>query len=372
VECRFFSIVKAGFVFDGTPLASRFWETLRSERSAASLFDGNLDIGFRLITLDLLDTVLSCWISFADQILRRSVWSDHFDASFPLAKTRQHVDDFSKAARDLGQAIEGCIEVLQVSTNFDSGKKVKFDLRVLEVRHRHKIGQSFMSDVESIAAKSVTQAEASTNQRQEASLKRLTLVASIFLPLTLACSLLSMTNRVNELGALWWDWLGIVITIALVVTTGYRITTAWHDARRQLRDRLYLTFYQFRQLWLKSLSNARKKGSKRTPYRRNLIPLVTQLSFRISKYMFLLGVMVSFFIGMFDGVSVGALSLGYSTAIAFGFGLLIISVWRLSYALKAVYFHVFRCKKRRPGPLCLTRNLVIHLVGMERHGGWAN
>jgi hypothetical protein len=154
-----------------------------------------------------------------------------------------------------------------------------------------------------------------------------------------------MTNRVNELGALWWDWLGIVITIALVVTTGYRITTAWHEARRQLRNELYSTFYQFRQLWLKSLSKARKKA----PYRKNLIPLVTQWGFRISKYMFLLGVMVSFLIGMFHSVSVGALSLGYSTAIAFGFGLLIISIWRLSSALATVCFHVFGRKKETAG-----------------------
>ena len=215
---------------------------------------------------------------------------------------------------------------------------MKFDLRVLEVRQRHKIAQSFISEVESIAAKSVTQAEASTNQRQEASLKRLTLVASIFLPLTLACSLLSMTNRVNELGALWWDWLGIVIVIALVVTTGYRITSAWHEARRRLKDELYLTFYEFRQLWLKSLSKARMKA----PNRRYLIPLVTRWSFRISKYMFLLGVMASFLIGMFHGVSVGALSLGYSTAIAFGFGLL-----HNKTIIKWTYVHIFT-----PGYIC--------------------
>ena len=345
MECRFFTILKAGSFFGGTPLAPRFWAALRDESSAASLFDGDLNIGLRLITLDLLDTLLSCWISFADEILRRSIWSDDFDDSFPLAKTRQHVDDFSKAVRDLGQTIEACIEVLQASTHFDAGKKAKLELKVLTVRHHHKVVQSLMSDVESIAANSVTQAESSVNQRQERSLRRLTLVASIFLPLTLACSLLSMTNRVNELGALWWDWLGIVVIIALVVTTGYRITTTWHEASKRLKDRFYLPFYQFRQLWLTALSNAKKKESKRLTRSRHLIPLVTLVSFKLSKYMFLLGLMVSFIIGMFASVSTGAQSLGYSTAIAFGLGLLIISIWRLLSALRTALRHFFRGTK---------------------------
>ena len=65
--------------------------------------------------------------------------------------------------------------------------------------------------------------------------------------------------------------------------------------------------------------------------------------------MFLLGLMVSFLIGMFAGVSTGAQSLGYSTAIAFGLGLglLIISIWRLLSALRTVFRHFFRTKKAK-------------------------
>lgn len=61
-----------------------------------------------------------------------------------------------------------------------------------------------------------------TEERQADSVKRLTLLAAIFLPLSLASSLLSMGSRAKELGLLWYDYIGLCAVLFFVVITVYQ------------------------------------------------------------------------------------------------------------------------------------------------------
>ncbi|KAK6528545.1 hypothetical protein TWF281_009786 [Arthrobotrys megalospora] len=57
-----------------------------------------------------------------------------------------------------------------------------------------------------------------TRQRQESlHIRKLAILATIFLPLSLATGLLSMQTRVSELGNLLYDYVGVVVTLAWVL-----------------------------------------------------------------------------------------------------------------------------------------------------------
>lgn len=62
---------------------------------------------------------------------------------------------------------------------------------------------------------------------QAQSVKRLTLLATIFLPISLAASLLSMSTRAADLGNLWYDYFGISVIALFLVSMGYYCLLIW-------------------------------------------------------------------------------------------------------------------------------------------------
>ncbi|KAK6500977.1 hypothetical protein TWF506_003735 [Arthrobotrys conoides] len=62
------------------------------------------------------------------------------------------------------------------------------------------------------------QSRSDTRQRQESHhIRKLAVLATIFLPLSLATGLLSMQTRVSELGNLLYDYVGVVVTLAWIL-----------------------------------------------------------------------------------------------------------------------------------------------------------
>ncbi|KAF3296655.1 hypothetical protein TWF132_010240 [Orbilia oligospora] len=62
------------------------------------------------------------------------------------------------------------------------------------------------------------QSRSDTRQRQESRhIRKLAILATIFLPLSLATGLLSMQTRISELGNLLYDYVGVVVTLAWVL-----------------------------------------------------------------------------------------------------------------------------------------------------------
>ena len=109
---------------------------------------------------------------------------------------------------------EAAIEAISLITTLTENDKtilrdVEFEKRLL-----HKDASNSMDDLEQSMERLLTRTEQAISQRQDLNIGRLTILSAIFLPLTTSCSLLSMSTRVNQLGALWWDWLGIVVTLA--------------------------------------------------------------------------------------------------------------------------------------------------------------
>ena len=66
-------------------------------------------------------------------------------------------------------------------------------------------------------------------ENQTLAVNGLTVLAPIFLPISLASSLLSMSTRVVDLGALWYDYFGLSSTLILCVYIAYCIMRGRDD-----------------------------------------------------------------------------------------------------------------------------------------------
>lgn len=89
----------------------------------------------------------------------------------------------------------------------------------LDIDTRLSLVQIHLQAWLSLADEIMNAASAETDERQSQSVNRLALLAAIFLPLSLASSLLSMNTRAADLGPLWYDYFGLaLITMSLVVS----------------------------------------------------------------------------------------------------------------------------------------------------------
>ena len=349
VQCHCFGIKLRNHNVDYEPFQDTFFTALIKPTSAVRLFNGDVDQGIRLVTIELLDSLLIIWTSFLESISYDTAYLPHDRLQSNARKSSpewRHVKGFARAIREIIMCSEAAIEAISLITTLTENDKtilrdVEFEKRLL-----HKDASNSMDDLEQSMERLLTRTEQAISQRQDLNIGRLTILSAIFLPLTTSCSLLSMSTRVNQLGALWWDWLGIVVTIAIVTLTVWRTNDKWR--RRLGRWRDVWERLPSRDLWARARETVLDHETLTTGHRRyGLIPPATSVAFIISKYLLIIGATVSFLIGMFLEVSQGARALGYSVAIAFGSCLLIVGIWRCYGAMK--WYRRRAAQKRKQG-----------------------
>ena len=99
-----------------------------------------------------------------------------------------------------------------------------------EIRANLSTARFLADDMRRRHAEKFNTALTKSNEKQTASLKRLTLVASVFLPLTLGATVLAMTTRPSGLGILWYNYFGICLTLGFVVLVLYQGSRFAQDA----------------------------------------------------------------------------------------------------------------------------------------------
>jgi hypothetical protein len=209
VEARFFSIgehLGTRLRRPDSPLNFMFWAHLKSKASAMALYNGDIQLGARLLLFDYFDATLTTWLNFLESVRcrcnrrSRSHRYQHHDDRTPVIGDRHHVEDFAKATRDLIKAMDTTAEAIKLMAPFREDRQFRFDYLRLKHHARVESLKGTMIDIEDYMNTVAIRAQQFASESQASSLKRLTLVASVFLPLTMACSLLSMSTRVNELG----------------------------------------------------------------------------------------------------------------------------------------------------------------------------
>ncbi|KAF5578969.1 hypothetical protein FPANT_9779 [Fusarium pseudoanthophilum] len=132
--------------------------------------------------------------------------------------------------------------------------------------------------------------ELARNMNQNRGVQQLTLLATIFLPLSLAAGVLSMQTRFKDLGTLLYDFFGVVVLLAAIVLI-IMILLSLVAAVKELDS--------------KSLRNESYRESLRGKFL-----VVVNVGF----FVFGCLVLSSFLVGMFSDVTLGAKILGYGVA----------------------------------------------------------
>jgi hypothetical protein len=233
-----------------SPAQDKFENLLHSPRGALQQFyTGDVRLTCELVLLDLLRSVSDGWDTFFQNLNLPSVMETFLPEHIGLLEEYEQDVDTSNIISSTIRDFTGCFSFLTSSI----GSKLKADLpdgshRVLE----HEVGkhpvenntleadystknwdalvieeehlndeiQNMAKDLIERSKRELSFFVANLNEKQANSAKRLTIVASVFLPLTLSASLMAMTTHPRALGDLWYDWVGLCLltgTIVLVI-----------------------------------------------------------------------------------------------------------------------------------------------------------
>uniref|UniRef100_L2FK25 Uncharacterized protein n=1 Tax=Colletotrichum fructicola (strain Nara gc5) TaxID=1213859 RepID=L2FK25_COLFN len=136
--------------------------------------------------------------------------------------------------------------------------------------------------------------------RQTNSVQRLTILATIFLPLSLSAGVLSMQTRFKDLGPLLYDFFGVVVLLGALV----------------LPLLVFLSFLKIATDHVLVNLELRMTTAYRYKLERRLVSVLMWLSMTA----FAIVVLVSFILGMFKDVILGAKILGYVSSCLGGSG----------------------------------------------------
>lgn len=204
------------------------------------------------------------------------------------------------------------------SSTFDNAQKTRVEQALLAAEGQCLIAKTLMERIQGeVDVRRAIYGDL-VKKRQQAAVKLLTWIACIFLPLSTASSILSMSSRAKDIGSVWWDWLSIVVITGLVVLLGY----TW-----AMKSFVFTRSLQFS--YLRMLVTESKKDTLKDHKRRHLVhPAVAILVF-LSICAFTVGTVTALLMGMFMSLETGAKVLGLSVAGAVGLTVVPLFIWRI-------------------------------------------
>ncbi|MCJ1387582.1 hypothetical protein MMC18_000425 [Xylographa bjoerkii] len=213
------------------PVQILFEKLLQSGETTLRFGDGDLQHTCKLVILDLFRAVISFWRLFLKDINHRQA-----QKLTTLSNAKNHQNDatitlsFNALVRDMFTCTT--FLVASIDAGIAKEKRREWDELVLEINTAKVSLEQTAKDIQERSDQSSAAYMTFSAEAQARSAKRLTLVAAIFLPLTLAASLMAMTTPVADVGALWYDWAGLCTTIGFLVVVVYLLYRFVGDASR--------------------------------------------------------------------------------------------------------------------------------------------
>ena len=205
------------------PLSTNFQNLLESEESAIALFDGNIQLGAKLVSLDMLRATIESWYKFLTLIRKQSITSNFKPDSYQLQHDMLHIREFTQIVRDIGKAMEATITAIADLHEIVPDRRRRYLIIIHETRWKFSAMEDVIKDVQSFYDNLMYFQDSAQSIAQASSLKRLTIFASVFLPISLASSLLSMNTRAATLGVLWYDFFGVSLVLGFIMYAVYQV-----------------------------------------------------------------------------------------------------------------------------------------------------
>lgn len=183
-----------------------------------------MQVGAKLVSLDMLRATIDCWWDFLASIRRQSIASDFEPDWYQLQHDKQHVRGFAQMVRDIGRALEATLVSIAEFHEIAPDRRRQHGMIVHETRSKLSALNDVIQDVQSYYDNLAHVQDSTQNIAQAATLKRLTVFAAVFLPISLASSLLGMDTRAAALGLLWYDFFGISVSLGFIMYTVYMVS----------------------------------------------------------------------------------------------------------------------------------------------------
>jgi hypothetical protein len=232
-----------------SPVRRQFEKLLTSGDSALRFWSTNESMITKLVVLDLLRTSVDMWYTFLlgfrykyDAIATKEKdWhlpTVQEDAATHAAYLTT-VKDLSGCVMFLLEVIANDIHRQENIAGVESQDWKLFKVEITLLTQGLERAATETCDRTNRLLSSYIDA---TNQWQAKNASILAMVASIFLPLTLTSSLLAMEIPARDIGGLWYDWVGMSLTVGFVVLAGMYLWNIPHDPMlyfRTIRARIF-------------------------------------------------------------------------------------------------------------------------------------
>ncbi|GJC88377.1 hypothetical protein ColLi_11215 [Colletotrichum liriopes] len=223
-----------------------------------------------------------------------------------ITRYSSRVQEMGRRGDRLVQAVETLVEGIRqklesdgASTLSSSRQPPSFPSFELEIRGYCQEVKGCVSRLSTSLEHDLKFLSLGRDMEQTDSLQRLTVLATIFLPLSLAAAVLSMQTRFSDLGALLYDFFGVAVVLGAFV----------------LPFILFLSFLKFTTGHMMveiemRLADEHDSTSPDYVFLRNFLRIALWIGIPLLGLL----IVVSFVIGMFQDVGLGGKTLGYGLA----------------------------------------------------------
>lgn len=201
--------------------------------------------------------------------------------------------NFEGTAEELSSALESLLDIIKAGYEDTSGDPkgiitIAADLQGLVSDLGRKAGE-----MPRLSAHHLKSLEMRRSMQGSDDLYSLSVIASIFLPMSLACGILSMQTRLMDLHYLLYDFCGVVVILATLIL-------------------LFSSMNEFNRFMLENLPEPKLPLNKSVKIQAVLLLMTTLGAWAV--------ILVSFVVGMTTKVRLGGLILGYGMAAVIGVG----------------------------------------------------
>lgn len=224
---------------------------------------------------------------------------------------------------DLADTLESLVQVVKESPDLQHSEletMVTFSQIEVEIRGCCKDVRNHLGRLNDDMDNNLKFLDLARNMDQTRNVELLTILATVFLPLSLSAGILSMQSRLKDLGALLYDFVGVIVLL-VAFATFVVVSLIVFDLMQEHATKVFKAKI-FKQIW------------------RGVLFYLALATMTIG-----LLVLTSFTVGMFKDITLGWLILGYGLAAAVG-GSFVLGIL---YSFSMTFLEYFLDKLRETG-----------------------
>jgi hypothetical protein len=187
-------------------------------------------VAIMLVAIDLLRAAIECWMVHVTLLSRRVLDMPTDDTRQEPAANFESLQNIRTVPRNLQAAMDLVFDTARGRLHATGHHGSATALKSIRLEANAKL-QTVKFAVDDLVERFSSYAEMRTthiHREQASSIKRLTALASVFLPVSLASGILSMGRRAVDLDLIWFDFFGVSLLLITLAVAVYQIMRLGH------------------------------------------------------------------------------------------------------------------------------------------------